>query len=189
MAKATRSRPKSGRTARRALVPRRISPEQRASRPEVRSLVRWVEIGRVAEALAETVSGDAAEAQRTVTSLLRRLTAPHHLLARLHDLSKPVFDGDSNAADELRSRVAEILERIPHALELARVLQADTGLTEIRDARDADQPQSPQSLANRSIDEAGLLNLLVAVSKVFTHEVEERHADAVNAALAVCGKT
>jgi len=126
-------------------------------------LIRWSAIATVVAALAEDVMGDVEVAAPKLAQLANRLTAPHRILARLHELTEPVLAGHGAAALELRRRLKEIVEALPETAETAqRILQEHVGQCGCgcgETSRIDPQAERPPEESAGTIDDGALVRL------------------------------
>lgn len=171
------------RRARTRVVRRRTRPVTAPPptfRASSRPIIRWEQVSRVAEALAGTVTDQRDDVALVLLSIVRQLVAPHAVLMRLHELTALVLDGDRNAANEMRRRIGDLLDRLPEARTAARQVFDMPDVVGCGPETPHD-PDSEGAAAEAIVDETALLELSLAVSTAAACESEDRRQAAVEA--------
>jgi hypothetical protein len=111
--------------------------------------------------MAATADGDRGLVMAQLLRVIDSLVAPHYLLTRLGELTELVLAGNAHAADELRSRVIEMMRQVPAASQATESV--------VERFQEKSFSDSTIDRGEGTIDFTTLIRLTYAVVRVFEH--------------------
>jgi hypothetical protein len=156
-----------------SLLPGYRQPFEIETKAGTNPIVRWREVSSLAKALAAAVDGESEEVAASLVRTVNSLIAPHYLLTRLNDLIHPQLLGSDHASNELRSRVSELMQKLPNAAKVTtQVVNQFSG-------RAKSSALATAADESGTIVQSSLVNLAFAVTRAFEDAPDEERESAL----------